>query len=81
MLWKTLRHSDPEWFHVAYEGGVCLGSFVIIDDRLITVTVAGHRRTMELGSTPPLALAERIAVELLSIAGLQLAPSSPSPRH
>lgn len=69
MLWKTMHRDGPEWFHVTIDGQVALGSFVIIDDRLITVTIAGRKRTMELGRTPPLALAERVAAELMAVVG------------
>lgn len=65
MLWNMPHHhSDPEWFGFTAEGGIHLGSFFIIDDRLITVSAAGRKRTVELGHTPPLALAENVAAEL-----------------
>jgi hypothetical protein len=52
-LWKTLHHSAPEAFDFHFKGETEVCWFVITDNRLITVTAAGHRRTVELGRTPP----------------------------
>jgi hypothetical protein len=42
-----------------------VGGFFTIDDRLITVSVAGRKRTTKLGAHPPLAMAESVALDLL----------------
>jgi hypothetical protein len=59
------RHSDNVTFDVRFGGELVSSVFFTVDDRLITVSVAGRKRTMKLGTHPPLALAESIAVELL----------------
>jgi hypothetical protein len=61
----TSRHSANTTFEVHVEGSLHVGEFFTADDRLITVSAAGRRRTMKLGVRPPLALAESIAVDLL----------------
>ncbi|WP_051048739.1 hypothetical protein [Rhodopseudomonas sp. B29] len=40
-------------------------NFFLTDDRMITVTVGGRRRSEMLGGAPPRALATTIAIELL----------------
>jgi hypothetical protein len=59
------RHSANVTFDIQFGGQVSVGEFFTIDDRLITVSVAGRKRTSNLGNHPPLALAESIALELL----------------
>jgi hypothetical protein len=59
------KHSPTEHFDFTFEDEVYPCSFFITDDRLITAMAAGHRRTIELGGTPPLALAESIWAEML----------------
>jgi hypothetical protein len=66
---EVTKHSETESFDFQFEGEVHSCSFFITDDRLITATAAGQRRTVALGSTPPLALAESIWTEMLRSAG------------
>lgn len=61
----TSRHSEKVAFDVQFGGELFPSAFCTFDDRLITVSVAGRKRTMKLGSHPPLALAESIALDLL----------------
>jgi hypothetical protein len=74
-LWKTLRHSAPEAFDFHFKGETEVCWFVITDNRLITVTAAGHKRTVELGHTPPLALAEAVAAEMFHAAAQGAVPA------
>jgi hypothetical protein len=74
-LWKTLHHSAPEAFDFHFKGETEVCWFVITDNRLITVTAAGHKRTVELGHTPPMALAETVAAEMFDAAELAAAPA------
>jgi hypothetical protein len=74
-LWKTLHHSAPEAFDFHFKGETEVCWFVITDNRLITVTAAGHRRTVELGRTPPMALAEAVAAEMFHAAEQAAAPA------
>jgi hypothetical protein len=79
-----IKHSPTENFDFAFEGEVYPCSFFITDDRLITVTAAGHRRTVELGATPPLALAESLWAEMLHHAYVPApaaAPPQPQKPH
>ena len=61
----THSRSGPYQFQIAINGVYYPSVFVIIDNRLITVTAAGRKRTEELGMMPPLALAEYLAGELV----------------
>lgn len=61
----THSRSGPYQFQIAVNGVYYPSVFVIIDNRLITVTAAGRKRTEELGMMPPLALAEYLAGELV----------------
>ncbi|NEW99420.1 acyl transferase [Rhodopseudomonas sp. BR0G17] len=61
----THSRSGPYQFQIAVNGVYYPSAFVIIDNRLITVTAAGRKRTEELGMMPPLALAEFLAGELV----------------
>lgn len=61
----THSRSGPYQFQIAVNGAYYPSAFVIIDNRLITVTAAGRKRTEELGMMPPLALAEFLAGELV----------------
>jgi hypothetical protein len=63
------KHSETESFDFEHQGEIYSCSFFITDDRLITAIAAGQRRTVALGSTPPLALAESIWTEMLRSAG------------
>jgi hypothetical protein len=74
-LWKTLHHSAPEAFDFHFKGETKLCWFVITENRLITVTADGHRRTVELGHTPPLALAEAVAAEMFHAAEQATVPT------
>jgi hypothetical protein len=67
-LWKSVHHSAPEAFDFRFKGETEVCWFVITDNRLITVTAAGHKRTVELGHTPPMALAETVAAEMFHAA-------------
>jgi hypothetical protein len=64
----TPRHYETENVDFAFEGEILPCSFFITDERLLTATAAGQRRTVELGATPPLALTESIWTELLHAA-------------
>lgn len=59
------EHSKDYPFQVEFDGRIYECSFVLTDDRLITVTAAGKKRTEGLGSTPPRALAIALAIELV----------------
>jgi hypothetical protein len=61
-----LKHSSIVTFDLAFKGESYPCSFFITDGRLLTVNVTGQRKTAELGSTPPLALAESMAADLLA---------------
>jgi hypothetical protein len=77
-LWKTPKHSAPEAFDFHFKGETQLCWFVITDNRLITVTAAGHKRTVELGHTPPMALAETVAAEMFHAAEQAAVPAKSS---
>jgi hypothetical protein len=57
----TTRHSANVTFEVQFDGELFPCDFFTIDDRFITVSVAGRKRTTKLGAHPPLAMAESIA--------------------
>ncbi|NEW87062.1 MULTISPECIES: hypothetical protein [Rhodopseudomonas] len=61
----THTRSGPYQFQIAVNGVNYASTFVLIDNRLITVTAAGLKRTALLGMMPPLALAEFLAGELV----------------
>jgi hypothetical protein len=73
----TLKHSSLVTFEIAFNGEPHGCSFFITDGRLLTVSASGLRQTRELGATPPLALAESMAADLL---GHRSAPATP-PTH
>lgn len=61
----THEHSRDYPFQVDLDGRIYECSFVLTDDRLITVSAAGKKRTEGLGSTPPRALAIALATDLV----------------
>jgi hypothetical protein len=79
------NHSEIFPLDVELSGTVYLCWFFITDNRLVTVTAAGKRHTEALGTSPPRALAESIATELLQreVAHHQTSPHDhpPAPRH
>ena len=77
----THSRSGPYQFQIAVNGVYYPSVFVIIDNRLITVTAAGRKRTEELGMMPPLALAEFLAGELVreQLARADAAAAHPHP--
>jgi len=78
-------HSEAYLFQVELRGLVYDCSFVLTDNRMITVTAAEHRHTQALGTSPPRAVAVSIATELLQreLGHHQstLADHPPSPRR
>jgi hypothetical protein len=69
-------HSNIYPFQVESHGVLYDCSFVLTDDRLITVTAVGKKRTEGLGATPPRALAIALAMELIR----ETEPSLPTHR-
>jgi hypothetical protein len=61
----THEHSKDYPFQLERDGRIYECCFVITDDRLLTVTAAGKKRTEGLGSTPPRALAIAVATQLV----------------
>lgn len=70
-------HSSNYLFDIELRGARYDCSFVLTDDRLITVTAAGRKHTEELGSMPPRALAIAIAAALIEDVTVRSAESSP----
>jgi hypothetical protein len=61
----TTRHSANVTFEIQFNGELFPCEFFTIDDRFITVSVAGRKRTTKLGDHPPLAMAESVALGVL----------------
>ena len=59
------HHSRTYSFQLVLGGVLHDCNFFLTDDRMITVTVGGRRRSEMLGGAPPRALATTIAIELL----------------
>ncbi|RED22392.1 hypothetical protein BJ123_14120 [Rhodopseudomonas thermotolerans] len=74
-------HSESYWFQLRVDGAVYHCTFVLTDDRLITVAAAGRRRSEMLGGVPPRALATTIALELVHERPTISQPGEIAPRN
>lgn len=74
-------HSESYWFQLRVDGAVYDCTFILTDDRLITVAAAGRRRSEMLGGVPPRALATTIALELVHERPAISRPGEIAPRN